>query len=46
MGLNYSQGNEKRKAKKMRMKTTIFVDSWDIDKYPLLMGKKRKEKKI
>ncbi len=45
MGLNYSQGKEKRKAKKMRMKTTIVVDSWDIDKYPLLKGKEEEEKK-
>jgi hypothetical protein len=44
-GVNYSWGNEKRKAKKMRMKTTIVVDSWDIDKYPLLKGKKEKKKK-
>jgi hypothetical protein len=27
------------------MKTTIIVDSWDIERYPLLWGKKRKGKK-
>jgi hypothetical protein len=27
------------------MKTTIVVDSWDIDKYPLLEGKKKEKKK-
>ncbi len=29
----------------MRMKTTIVVDSWDTDKYPLLKEKKEKKKK-
>jgi hypothetical protein len=27
------------------MKTTIVIDSWDIDKYRLLMGRKKKERK-
>jgi hypothetical protein len=27
------------------MKTTIVVDSWDIDKYPLLEGEKKEKKK-
>lgn len=43
-GLDYSEGDEKRKAKKVRMKTSIVVDSWDID-IDHWMKKKREKKK-
>lgn len=44
-GLDYSEGDEKRKAKKVRMKTSIVVDSWDIDIDRLLKKKREKKKK-